>query len=122
MEHSVLDRIDPTVLGQRLREAREASSILPAQAGWHVGSSTEWIHLVESGRTRIDPAGLFNLARLYNTQVSLLLNGPLPYKSDEEAIRACIAGEIGEGALATFLGVDRLETRRRVQEYEARNV
>lgn len=122
MDDSILDKIDPVVLGQRLKLARESANIDTRTADRHISLIFSSITMIEAGKIRIEAHDLFKLAQLYKTQVSLLLNGPLPYRSDEEAIQACIAGEIGEGALATFLGVDRLETRRRVQEYEARNV
>lgn len=119
MSENILDTIDLVLLGERLQNARIAAEVTIEQASRCVNTcTTTHIEMIESGNVRITAYDLIKLAQLYRTQIHFLLKGPLPYTTSNQVIEACIDGEISEGMLAHFLGVDRLETRRRVQEYQ----
>lgn len=114
---NALDTIDLKVLGQRLREAREAAGISIEEASKHLETADAHIDVLEAGIVKIEPRELLKLSALYRTQVYLLLNGPLPYRTDDEIIQALINCEMTEGLCAHLLGVDYLECRKRVLAY-----
>lgn len=117
-EENVLDTIDKAALGNRLHEARlkRGHSLIA------VYDITELpvVHLgaIEQGLTQVTPHELITLAHLYRVQLYQLLN-PLPLDlSEEDILGMYCREEISEGVACHELGVDLLDLRTRVKEYQ----
>lgn len=107
-----LNNIDPNVLGDRLKSAREKAQISTKLAARIISSFPESIVAIESGKSRIRATELIKLARAYDCSVSSLVAKPL----EGDPIALYKNGEITEGQLAEALGVSRLEAREMVVE------
>jgi len=70
---NILDTIDPTVVGERLAEARRARRLTQQQAAESLGVARTTITAIEQGVRRPRAAELLTLARLYGRQVGDLV-------------------------------------------------
>ncbi|MEP7011819.1 MAG: helix-turn-helix transcriptional regulator [Acidobacteriota bacterium] len=131
MNNNPLDEIDPRLLGDRLRQAREAHDLTQEQATDQSGVASETLAAIEKGARQIRPEELLRLSTLYGCQLwELLQHGELPevrkamedlgpIKADEPlppqyvslAVKAWEQAELSEGQLAHVLRTDRIGAR-----------
>lgn len=70
MEKSILDSLDPAVLGARLQEARRARGLTQQDVAEHMGMARTTLVAIEKGERRLTPHELIKLAAYYERQVS----------------------------------------------------
>src|SRR5829696_4853818 len=70
---SILETIDPAVLGERLAEARRARRLTQQQVAEHLGVARTTIVAMEKGDRRPRPGELVALARFYGRSVGELV-------------------------------------------------
>lgn len=70
---SALEKMPPHLVGERLRQAREAADVTQAAAADSIGAARTTIVAVEKGERRVRLGELQKLARLYQTTVNALL-------------------------------------------------
>lgn len=70
MEKSILDSLDPVILGTRLQEARRARGLTQQDVAEHMGMSRTTLVAIEKGERRLTPHELIKLAAHYGRQVS----------------------------------------------------
>jgi Zn-dependent peptidase ImmA (M78 family)/DNA-binding XRE family transcriptional regulator len=75
---SVLDNIDPHVIGERLKESRVAAGITQETAAQKIGVARTTLVAVEKGDRRVRDDEFVNLSKLYNVPASSLLNPSEP--------------------------------------------
>jgi transcriptional regulator with XRE-family HTH domain len=70
MDRSVLEEIDPRVLGARLQDARKVAGLTQQAVADHMGMTRTTIVAIEKGERRVTLDELLSLARLFSRQVS----------------------------------------------------
>lgn len=70
---NALDKIPATLVGERLRQSRDAAKITQAEAATHLGVARTTVVAIEKGERRVRPEELVKLAQLYGDTVSRLL-------------------------------------------------
>src|SRR5713101_9859231 len=70
MDQSVLDTIDPRVLGNDLQKARRKRGLTQEEAAKIIETARTTITAIEKGERRIKPGELIKLAHAYGRQVS----------------------------------------------------
>jgi Zn-dependent peptidase ImmA (M78 family)/transcriptional regulator with XRE-family HTH domain len=70
MDRSILEQIDPRVLGARLQDARKVSGLTQQAVADHMGMARTTIVAIEKGERRVTVDELLSLAKLYGRQVS----------------------------------------------------
>jgi len=70
MDRSVLEQLDPRVLGARLQDARKVSGLTQQAVADHMGMARTTIVAIEKGERRVTVDELLALATLYGRQVS----------------------------------------------------
>lgn len=80
------DRTIQTVLGARLKEAREYRGFSQDEVARHLGIPRSAISLIESGSRRVSAPELSRLARLYQTTMESLA-GHEPEEPEPESVR-----------------------------------
>src|SRR5215475_9364115 len=70
MEKHILERIDPIMLGTRLRDARRARGLTQQAVAEHLGVARTTLVASEKGERRVLPDELIKLAALYGRPVS----------------------------------------------------
>lgn len=70
MDRSVLEQIDPRVLGARLQDARKVAGLTQQAVAEPMGMARTTIVAIEKGDRRVTVDELLSLAKLYGRQVS----------------------------------------------------
>lgn len=70
---SAIDRIDKTVLGERLRTARATAGLTQEETAQKLGFARTTLVAIEAGQRALKPAELAELARIYGTSMNSLL-------------------------------------------------
>jgi len=115
-QRSVLDDIDPVVLGVRLSMARLCAGRTIYEAAQATQIDYDVITSIEMGAAKPSAGALIELARYYHVQISYLINGPSPYQTPEQILDALSHCKISEMTAARLLGVDLLDLRTIMEE------
>lgn len=99
---SVLEKLPTHLVGERLRQAREAAALTQAAAAAAIGAARTTIIAVEKGERRVRLAELQKLAQLYDTNVNALLRQESVHVDLVPRFRR-LSGEGGEGHRAAEL-------------------
>ena len=78
MQENILDAINPTIVGQRLQEARRARGLTQQEVADSLALARTTITALEKGDRRIRPNELINLAQLYGRPVSSFVGNKEP--------------------------------------------
>ncbi len=78
MSKNLLERIEPRALGARLRETREARGFTQGQVAERLGVARTTMVAIEKGERRLKPEELIELAGLFESEVSELLQRGAP--------------------------------------------
>ena len=78
MQESVVDGLDPRVLGRRLQEARRARGLTQQEVAASLELARTTVTALEKGERRIRPDELISLAGLYGRPVSSFVGSKAP--------------------------------------------
>jgi Zn-dependent peptidase ImmA (M78 family)/transcriptional regulator with XRE-family HTH domain len=70
---SPIDRVSPTILGERLRDARKSRSLTQQQVAEQLGVARTTVVAIEKGERRVQPLELAKFAELYGRQLYELI-------------------------------------------------
>ena len=88
MQRSVLEGIDPRILGRRLKEARRARGLTQEGVARELGAVRTTVTAIEKGDRRVQPAELIRLSELYGRSVGHLVSEREPALSFGVQFRA----------------------------------
>jgi len=75
---SILDSLDPHVIGDRLKSSRVSAGITQETAANKIGFARTTLVAIEKGQRRVRDDELVSLSKLYNVSASSLLRPPQP--------------------------------------------
>ena len=78
MDKSVLNTMDPKVLGNRLQQARTARGLTQQQVSDTLGIARTTVTAIEKGERKVQPSELIDIAKLYGRNVSNLVGSREP--------------------------------------------
>ncbi len=101
MSVNILDSIEPTLLGERLANARRSRQLTQAEVADHLGIARTTLTAIEKGQRRPRSLELMHLATLYGRQIEDLLHTDGPNTSPSFAVQFRRARQLpGDRALA----------------------
>ncbi len=121
--YNVLDTFTPDQwkdIGTRLESARIKKGFSLGEVLTNIGEKhpkldTQALQAVEKG-TPLTPGLLIDLCRLYDTQMYIIMKGPLPYNTRDEWLTAYTRGDVTESQIAHGLEMSYIAVRRMMKE------
>jgi transcriptional regulator with XRE-family HTH domain len=120
---------DPVTVGERLRAARRRRRLTQGQAAGAVGLTRNTYLQMEKGRRELRPSEAVTLAAYFGVEVGEIVgdgaarlrrSDPLGMVAELlDRVRRYREGELSEGQLVRFLGLDRVTARGVVTAVEA---
>ena len=109
---------DVQAIGNRLQAARETKNLTVEQVSEALHVPPFSIRQVELDTGQASTEVFMGLVQFYGVSLYEILNGPHPYKTEQEWLEAHRTGKITEDDLASGLGLDLVAARAKANAYE----
>ena len=103
-----LDHLDPTVMGQRLADARKARGVTQDDAAKRIGCSRPTLIAIEKGTRAAKPDEIVALASMYSTTVNAIVRPGEPLADLQPHLRA-VAQDMKASESETALAISALQ-------------